>query len=319
MIKIDTHDRKILYELDKNSSISLSQLSKKLRRSKQFILYRMKQLEKANIIAGYNAIIDMSKFGYFTFRVYLKFQQMTLDDEKKFVDYLIKEQNQIWTITQIHSKWDYAIFFGVKSISDFHAIWDSILKIYKKNLVSYNVSIYEPIYNFNKSFFMDKQAEPVERVYGSGKREEIDATDLKIIEAFSINVRQSSLQIAKKIGISSDSVRRRIRKLEDKKIIVGYKIGLNAEPLGYVSYRVDLHLSSTERNSEIHEFCKMHKNIYQINKTIGSADFEIEVIVKDQVHLLQVLNEIKERFSSSVNYVEFFGFSVYYILHYIPD
>ncbi len=319
MIKIDVYDRKILYELDKDSSITLSRLSKKIRRSKQFVLYRMRQLEETNIISGYNAIIDMSKLGYFTFRVYLKFQNMASADEKKFVDYLIKEQSRIWTITKIHSKWDYAIFFGIKLLSDFHAAWDDILKKYKKNLVSYDVSIYEPIYNFNKRFFMDQSAEPVERVYGLGKKENIDDNDLKIIEAFAVNVRQPYLQISKKAGISPDSVRRRIRKMEEKKIIVGYKIGLNAEPLGYVSYRVDLYLSSTDRNRELHEFCKMHKNIYQINKTIGSADFEIEVIVNDRTHLLEVLNEIKERFNDAVKYIEFFGFSVYSIMQYIPD
>ena len=44
---IDLYDKKLLYELDKDSSIGLAQLSKKLRRSKQFILYRMKKLEEA--------------------------------------------------------------------------------------------------------------------------------------------------------------------------------------------------------------------------------------------------------------------------------
>ena len=73
MYKLDVYDKKLLYEMDKNSAISISELSKKLRRSKQFIIYRMKQLEKATIITGYNAIIDMSKLGYFSFRAYFKF------------------------------------------------------------------------------------------------------------------------------------------------------------------------------------------------------------------------------------------------------
>ena len=48
--KIDAYDRKILYELDKNSAASLPDLANKLKKSKQFILYRMKKLEEANII-----------------------------------------------------------------------------------------------------------------------------------------------------------------------------------------------------------------------------------------------------------------------------
>ena len=98
--------------------------------------------------------------------------------------------------------------------------------------------------------------------------------------------------MAKKLSVSPDTVRSRIKKLEHKKIIVGYKIGLDLEKLGFVSFRVDLQLASTSRNKELFEFCRMHKNIYQINKTIGGADFEVEVIVRDINNLFGIIEEI---------------------------
>lgn len=318
-IKTDLYDRKLLYELDKDSSIDLLTLSKKLKRSKQFILYRMRKLEDAKIITSYNAIIDMSKLGYFSFRVYFRFQQATEEDGKKFVEYIRSNFEQVWTIASVHGKWDYALFLGVKNILEFHKIWDGIMLNYKQKIKSYNVAVYAPVYNFNRKFFIDDPTEPIERIYGAGEKEEIDELDWKIIETYSSNVRQSSLEISKKLKVSADTIRARIKKLEDRKIITGYKIGLNLEPLGFVSYRVDLQLLSTKRNNEIFEFCKLHKNIYQINKSIGGADFEIEVIVKDLGHLLQLIDEIKTRFKEVINDVEYFGFSTFHILQYIPD
>lgn len=319
VVEIDLYDRKLLYELDKNSAISLSELSKKLKRSKQFVLYRMKQLEVANIITGYNAIVDMSKLGFFTFRVYFKFQQTTEEEGKKFVDYVRTNLKQVWTITDMHGKWDYALFLGVKIISEFHTIWDGIMLEYKPKIKTYNVAVYAPVYNFNRKFFIENPTNTIERAYGTGEKEDIDDLDWKIIENYSNNVRQSSLEIARKLKVSADTVRARIKHLEQKKIITGYKIGLNLEPLGFVSYRVDLQLLSTKRNKEIFEFCKNHKNIYQINKSIGGADFEIEVIVRDLSHLLQLIDEIKNTFKDVVNDVDYFGFSTFHILQYIPD
>ncbi|MBI2101682.1 Lrp/AsnC family transcriptional regulator [Candidatus Woesearchaeota archaeon] len=318
-LKIDAYDRKLLYELDKNSKIPLQELSAKLRKSKQFILYRMKQLEESNIITGYNAIVDMSKLGFFTFRVYFKFQQTTEDDGKKFIDYVRGNLKQVWTITDMHGKWDYALFLGVRAISEFHTIWDGIMLEYKPKIKTYNVAVYAPVYNFNRKFFIDNPQDAIERVYGAGEKEDIDDLDWRIIETYSNNVRQSSLEIARKLGVSSDTIRARIKKLEEKKVITGYKIGLNLEPLGFVSYRVDLQLLSTKRNREIFEFCKRHKNIYQINKSIGGADFEIEVIIKDLGHLLDLIDEIKTKFKNVVNDVDYFGFSTFHILQYIPD
>jgi len=319
VLKIDLYDKKLLYELDKNSAINLPELSKKLKRSKQFILYRMKKLEEEGIITGYHAIIDMSKLGYFTFRVYFKFQRMTEDEGKKFVEHVREKLTQVWTITSMHGKWDYALFLGVKKISEFHIIWNDIMLIYKKNIKNYNVAVYAPIYNFNRKFFLDITTESIQRVYGAGEKEEIDEIDFKIIEEYANNVRQSSLEMAKKLKISPDTVRNRIKNLEKKEIIVGYKLGLNLEKLDYVSYRVDLQLTSTERNKELFEYCKQHKNIYQINKSIGGADFEIEVIVKNLNHLIDLIDELKTKFKNVINDVDYFGFSTFHILKYIPD
>ncbi|HLC73339.1 MAG TPA: Lrp/AsnC family transcriptional regulator [Candidatus Nanoarchaeia archaeon] len=319
MIKLDIYDKRLLYELDKNSKMKLQQLSKKLRRSKQFTLYRIKKLEEENIITGYNAIVDMSKLGYFTFRVYFKFQQTTIGDGKNFVKLVREKFKQVWTITDMHGKWDYALFLGVKKISEFHDIWDGIMLKYKPKIRNYNVAVYAPVYNFNRTFFLESSAEVIERVYGIGEKEELDELDWELIEVYANNVRQSSLEIAKKLKISPDTVRTRIRKLEQRKIITGYKVGLNLEPLGYVGYRVDLQLISSRRNKELFQFCKQHKNIYQINKSIGGADFETEVIVKNLNELLLVIDEIKTKFGDVVMDVDYFGFSTFHILQYIPD
>ena len=319
MPEIDLYDKKLLFELDKNSAITLAELSKKLRRSKPFILYRMRKLEEHGIITGYHAIIDMSKLGYFTFRVYFKFQQMTEEEGKMFIEHVEKNLAQVWTITSMHGKWDYALFLGVRTIAEFHTIWESIMLRYKKNIKTYNVAVYAPIYNFNRKFFLAQQGEAIERIYGDGEKQELDDLDWKLIETYANNVRQSSLEIARKLKISADTVRSRIKNLEKKKIIVGYKIGLNLDKLGFVSYRVDLQLLSTARNKELFEYCRQHKNIYQINKSIGGADFEMEVIVEDLAHLIQLINEIKTRFKDVVNDAEYFGFSTFHILKYIPD
>ena len=59
IVKIDLYDKKLLYELDKKSNINLNELAKKLRKSKQFILYRMQRLEQVY----YGAILSVISIG----------------------------------------------------------------------------------------------------------------------------------------------------------------------------------------------------------------------------------------------------------------
>ena len=145
---LDLYDKKILYELDKRSNISLSLLANKLKRSKQFVLYRMNKLEDFGIVSGYHAIVDMSKLGYFTFRVYVKFQKTTKDDEELFVKFLIKNLPNVWTITSMRGKWSYALFLGVQNVQQFHETWDAITLKYKAKIKIYYIGVYAPIFIF---------------------------------------------------------------------------------------------------------------------------------------------------------------------------
>ena len=85
---IDEFDKRLIYELDKNSKMPLSKLSRKIGRSKQFTLFHMKKLQERGIITNYSAIVDMATLGFFTFRVYVKFKQTTRKETDKIADYV---------------------------------------------------------------------------------------------------------------------------------------------------------------------------------------------------------------------------------------
>lgn len=319
MLRLDKFDLRIIYELDKESKISLTSLAKKIGRSKQFVLHRIKNLENDGVIKGYTAIVDMSKLGYFTFRVYFKMKKTIKDEGQKFVNFVHNNYRQVWTITSMHGKWDYALFLGVRHIMEFHRIWDGIMLKYKKRIKEYNVAVYAPIYNFNRQFDTDEKKERFVRAYGEGSLTEFDKLDWRLIEKYAPNVRKSILEISRDLKVSPKTIKNRINKLEQSKIITGYKIGIDLTKLGYVSYRVDLELSSTKENERLFEYCKSHRNIYQINKTIGGADFEIEVIVRNLQELLSIIDDIKKEFKNVVDSADYFGFSTFHILQYIPD
>ncbi|MEK6904142.1 MAG: AsnC family protein, partial [Nanoarchaeota archaeon] len=85
-------------------------------------------------------------------------------------------------------------------------IWDGIKLFYKKNIKSYNVAVYAPIYNFNRKFLLDNFVGVTERIYGAGEKEKIDELDWNLIKIYATNVRQSYLEIAKKLNVSPDTV-----------------------------------------------------------------------------------------------------------------
>ena len=322
-MKLDILDKKIIYELEKDSSQTVTSLAKKFNRSKEFINFRIHRLEKEKILLDYSAVVDMAKLGYFTFRIYLKWQNMTKKEKQRFYNE-IKVKKNVWTTTVLHGKWDFAFFIGIKSdyyIQNFQKLWDGLLLKYKSKIAESKFAIYSPVHNFNKRFFIDfdMPVRIIERVYGTGPRAEYDELDEKIIHAYAGNVRIPLTKIAKKLGVTSETIRQRIKKLEKKNIIIGYKINLNLAKMGYQGYRVDFLLNSVARNNELFEYIKRHKYFYQINRSIGGADFETEIVVENLSHLLDILEDVVQNFSDVIKSYEYFGYSEFPTLSIVPD
>ena len=89
--------------------------------------------------------------------------------------------------------------------------------------------------------------------------------------------------------------------------------------LGYDNYGVDIYLTSSSRNKELHEFFKCHPNIYQVHYTIGGADVEIELFVKNLQHLIDIIEKIKIKFRDVIDYIDYFSYSSIIRMNYVPD
>lgn len=82
---------------------------------------------------------------------------------------------------------------------------------------------------------------------------ELDLKDRKILYELDCNARQSNSQIAKKVGLSKEVVSYRIKRLVEKKVILGYYTYINTGKLGFLNFRVYLrfHNVTLEKETEI--------------------------------------------------------------------
>src|SRR3989338_4618506 len=91
-IKLDLKDRKLLYELDKNCRQSNSEIGKKIRLNKNTVNYNIKRFEQEGAILGYYTVIDNSKLGYFSFRIYANFFNTKQEQENEMINWLINDK-----------------------------------------------------------------------------------------------------------------------------------------------------------------------------------------------------------------------------------
>lgn len=131
----------------------------------------------------------------------------------------------------------------------------------------------------------------------------LDLKDEKIIGALDMDCRQPATQIAKKVGLSTEVVNYRIKKLEQNGIITQYQVAINLSKLGLIPFKVFLclqHITSEKLNYLI-DRVKKNKAVKWIASCKGAWDLvaTLEATSLEEVNLLK--NEIISQFSGYIS------------------
>src|SRR3989344_5416549 len=271
---MDMIDSRLVYELNWNARQSYSKLAKKLRLSKQVVRYRIRQLEDKKIILSYHAVIDWRRIGYNAIRIYLKWQNISLEQEKKVYEEINEDPLFMWSI-RFEGEIDIAFYVWIKEVQEFSKKWFEFISKYKKYIQNYEIYESVDMVHYPMKFLVDKP-EISELVIGREKEVDYDELDYEILKIVTTNGQTPITEIAKKIKRTPKAALYRLKKLEKKKIIMGYYALIDETKLGYVFYKIDFYLNDMTRLKEMNEYAKQHKNVVYRMRTIGGPDFEIE-------------------------------------------
>jgi len=130
----------------------------------------------------------------------------------------------------------------------------------------------------------------------------LDLKDRRILLELDKNCRQTNSEIAKIVGLSKDSIAYRIKYLENKKILSGYRTIIDISKLGYIQHRVAL--SFIDINSKIIEeivlYLKSKKGVWAIAHNEGEWDFAIVYSSKTSLEFYNLFEDFMNKFRNIV-------------------
>ena len=303
--KLDSYDRRILFELDKNARITTTEIGKKIRKSKQFLDYRIKNLEEQKILKGYITVIDYSKLGYSSIRVYFKFHNITPEEQNILENELIKDKDVWWLVT-LEGVWDVGYAIAVKNILDVYEYWDKIMTKYRKFISKRSLVVYTHIRQYPKSYIINKPNDDSGTIVGESREVELLNTfDISLLKILSNDARITLLNLSLKLKTSPQVVKSHITRLENKHIIQGYRALIDVSFLGYRYYKAYINLLDTTNMHKIYAYCKQHPNILNVNRTIGGRDFEIELQAKSFDEFDSIMKDMRRIFAGIIDDYEF--------------
>ena len=321
MLNIDKIDRKILYQLDLNSRQPFSQIGKKISQPKANVSYRVQRLKQQGIIKNFYTVIDAFKLGYISFRIYLTFENINKNIKCEIIKYFV-DNKYTWWVGKTEGRFDIVVVIWVKNINEFYVFWEKTLQNYRKYFEKQVFSIYTQLLHYRYSFLWEgypKEDRNTYEITGGGNQVEYDAMDMSILRLLAGNSRIDIIEMANKLNVSSKTIRKRMKRLAAIGVILGYRIQIDYAKLGYVYYKLDLDLVDYSQRNKIISYIKYCPNLIFIDKSAGFADIELELYVKDLDHLIEIVNDIIEKFPGIIKNYKYFYLKEIYKIRYIPE
>ena len=320
-IKLDAYDKKLIYELDADSRQSASQLAKKVGISKQGCTYKIRILSERGVLKSCIAVLNTPLINYLSFRMYFKLIDITPQQEEEFRGYLISNNLIPWVVG-CEGLWDYMIVVFSKDFTQFEDFNAGLNTKWGGYIERKEIALVTEAHHFRSGYILGKKKDMPQLVYAGQPKEpiELNQEEKDILKILSLNARMPLIEMQKKTGILAKNIAYRIDKLEKLNVIEGYTITVDYEKIGFERYKVFIRAKNLEQKKEktFIQYSKMHPYILYYSRSIGANDVELELIVRDSLHLRQVIAEIRSRFGDIIKSFETMKIHSEYKLNFYP-
>ncbi|WP_284976751.1 Lrp/AsnC family transcriptional regulator [Arthrobacter sp. efr-133-TYG-104] len=121
----------------------------------------------------------------------------------------------------------------------------------------------------------------------------MDDIDRQIVELLRNNGRMPVSDIARRVGLSAAPVSRRMERLENTGVILGYSAIVDEGALGEIDAFTEIRLNSGSDNRELEELARQVPEIQQCYTIAGDPDGLVRFRVRNVEHLKGVVNAIR--------------------------
>jgi DNA-binding Lrp family transcriptional regulator len=297
-------DKKILSLIEYNPRITFKELATACHLSKDTIKYRIARLEKEKIILGYTAFIDYKKLGNHSYKLFIKLNASS--EQKEKLKEFIRKQKNVFAIFESNGNWNFAVAIFAKSHSEFNEIENSILENFGNLISNLRFCSMIDVEIFQKDFFKLNKTTKKFNFWGELGFEKLDELDKKLLKLIHQNSKISLVDLSEDLKLSIDATKKRIKKLEEKKILPIYKTNINYSLLGFNQYKMLIFPKnySSESEKKIINFLENNKNCINIIRTIGSWKLEAEFLAEDISEIDNLTSELNEKFREEIGDIE---------------
>ena len=297
-MNIKENYRKILFELEKNSRKKFTDIGESVGLSQQTVSYAVKSMEENDVINGYRALFDYTKFGYNGYIVLFRVNAFSREKVEELKE-LLQQQGMTASIDRLAGGWDLRVFFLAPNASQFNKEFKELISEYPDQLRNYKILTSVVIHDLGRDYLVDGDEQSEDIIVG-GDRELVDVKQSwkDITESLWEDPRQKSVDVAKELDVTPKTVMDRLDRLREEKLVKGFRPNVGIRELGIKTHLlfVKYNNRNVDMENDLRDYCVDHPNVVKMTKTFGDYDAVIRIETQDRGQQREVINSIRERY-----------------------
>ena len=311
-MKLSPRDRSVLHHAQLQADQPVSVLRQSMPFQEHSIRYALQQARRNEVIRS-RCFMDLCRLGYSQFEIFFSLSGSLGENGPEFIEAL-RASDRVSFFGELGGDYQYGVNICAKNLREVSDFFDQLSERYGEIFLEKAIAARMALFFFGNKYLANEPRK-VEFLHYRVRKEtvEIDEIDQSILYALSNTDFPSRRQLARELEMPLSTLEYRIKRLEERKVIVGYYNHFDPSKIGMQSYLLLVCVKGISRalKDSFFEFCKSHPNIVVLIHCLGNWDFEIVVDVADSNGIIAVTHQVREELGVALHFVKVLPFFSY--------
>ncbi len=292
-MKLNDQEKRVLAAVELAADKTVPEIAKETRMQAASVQRSLSNLISHRIIDGRTTIIDLAKLGFIEHGLFVSLNANVAQLEA-FMKELQKHPQVSW-IAEGGAKYDLMFNLVVQNSREAMNFLDRLTIRFPEIIREKEILIRMERLRYWRRYLSGNIRKRPQFIIGAdAKQVEIDSRDRQVLLALSQTKLESFRELALTCEMPISSFLRRLQKLKESNLVLGFGYRLNLEMLGVQQYRV---LIATADQSAAYKslklYCEETGKIKLLTRCLGRYDFDLEIDIPMADDIRQVIGDLK--------------------------
>ncbi len=315
-MRLEQKEKAVLSAIQMHGNRSVAEIASLTGLRNTTVRYQLDALRRREVLSDPQPFIDVYRLGYIECVIYFSLSADNQQEKGLLLQTLAETRSVSW-VCEHGGEYQYSVGICARHLSEVIVLLNQVSEQHEINFFEKSISVRLSVIYMGRKFLLDGPPEYEPFIArDTGATIEFDEKDREVLSLLAQENGSSMSKLAKLADVPLSTFERRKRRLEDKKVILGYFARIDSTQLGMHKYKLLITAKgiNPKLRQSLCEYARTARYIGLFSECVGSWDYECFIEVPSPRGVSEVVEQLYDTFGSalsSIKVLTIFGYTKY--------